>query len=71
MSINISAASQPIYTEAEAAKLLRLSPVNLRRIRTRREIEHYRFSKRVMYSAAHLDAYMRRNEYAVEMSAAA
>ncbi len=71
MSRNVTAETQPIYTEKEAADLLRLSAINLRRIRTRGEIPHYRFGKRVLYSACHLEDFKRQHERNVQLPVAA
>ena len=58
--------SAQIFTEAEAAKLLKISRVTLQRIRLRGEIAFARIGgTRVIYTNKHLEAYLHFRERAV------
>jgi hypothetical protein len=55
------------YKESEAAKILGISRITLKRIRLGNEISYYRIGKaRVFYGQQHLDEYMRKCERKVK-----
>ncbi|MDQ3652674.1 MAG: helix-turn-helix domain-containing protein [Acidobacteriota bacterium] len=43
-----------VYTEGEAAKLLRISESGLRKLRNERDLPHFRAGDRVLYANTHL-----------------
>jgi DNA-binding transcriptional MerR regulator len=62
MSINMSAAKEPLFTEREVAEMLRISPSYVRVLRARKLIACFRFGDRALYSPSHIEAFKRMNE---------
>ena len=58
------------YSEKEAARLLNLSRPTLLKLRQKGKIAHYREGSRVLYSPAHLTAYLKSIERAAVQGAA-
>jgi hypothetical protein len=75
MSFDTSAVHESLFTEAEAAEMLRISVSCLRKLRTRRKITFYRFGPksdsfgRVFYSENHIRSFKQQSEQPASVAA--
>ncbi len=62
MSFDDSAAREPLFSEREAAEMLRISHSYLRLLREQKRINCYRFGGRVLYAERHILAFKLKSE---------
>jgi hypothetical protein len=69
VTFSASAAREPLFTEREAAQMLRISHSYLRLLRAQKRIRYYRFDRyggdkfgRVLYSERHINEFKRQAE---------
>jgi len=70
MSIDASAVRESLFTEREAAELLRISHSYLRFLRGQKRIDCYRFGGRILYAERHILAFKQNSERQVSAAAA-
>jgi excisionase family DNA binding protein len=71
MGFDASAAREPLFTEREAAEMLRISHSYLRLLRDQKRINCYRFGGRILYSEKHIADFKRQSEQSVLAASAA
>jgi hypothetical protein len=75
MSSDASAVHEPLFTEAEAAEILRVSVSTIRGLRLRKMIAFYRFGPksdsfgRVFYSENHIRSFKQQSEQPASVAA--